>query len=38
MEYIDSFGWSLNIILLICFVTTLLMLMKKPKDYDKKNR
>ncbi|NYE04532.1 hypothetical protein F4694_001276 [Bacillus niacini] len=29
--HIDSFGWSLNIILMICFVIALLVLMRKPK-------
>ncbi len=33
MQYIESFGWGLNIILMICFVTSLLMLMRKPKEH-----
>jgi preprotein translocase subunit SecG len=35
MQYIDSFGWSLNIILMICFVIALLVLMRKPKENPK---
>ena len=35
MQYIDSLGWSLNIILMICFVITLFALMRKPREYRK---
>lgn len=35
MQYIDSFGWNLNIILIICFVIALLTLMRKPREYRK---
>jgi preprotein translocase subunit SecG len=38
MQYIDSFGWSLNIILMICFVIALLVLMRKPKENRKKRK
>ena len=33
MQYIDSFGWGLNIILMICFVIALLGLMRKPEEH-----
>lgn len=36
MQFIDSFGWSLSFILMICFVTTLLALMRKPKEDNKR--
>ncbi len=32
MQFIDSFGWTLTIILMICFVATLLKLIRGPKD------
>ena len=38
MQYIDSFGWSLNIILMICFVIALLALMRKPREYRKNTK
>ena len=38
MQYIDSFGWGLNIILMICFLIALLGLMRKPEKYKEKNR
>ncbi|MFJ5763677.1 hypothetical protein ACIQAA_32230 [Neobacillus sp. NPDC093182] len=38
MQYIDSFGWSLNIILIICFVIALLALMRKPREYRKNTK
>lgn len=38
MQYIDSFGWGLNIILMICFVIALLTLMRKPEEQKEKNR
>ncbi|WP_419955178.1 hypothetical protein ACN6MT_06380 [Neobacillus niacini] len=38
MQYIDSIVWSLNIILMICFVIALLTLMRKPKEYRKNTK
>ncbi|WP_281427669.1 hypothetical protein [Mesobacillus maritimus] len=38
MQDIVSFGWGLNIILMICFVIALLVLMRKPKEYRKKTK
>lgn len=35
MEYIHSFGWGLTILLMICFIISLWMLMRKPKEYRK---
>jgi len=35
MLHIDSFGWGINIILLICFVITLFTLVKGPKGSKK---
>ena len=32
MQDIDSFGWGLNIILMICFGISLFVLTRKPKD------
>lgn len=36
MQHITSIGWGLTIILMICFVISLLMLMRKPKEQKEK--
>ncbi|WP_263315248.1 hypothetical protein [Bacillus sp. S3] len=38
MQFIDSFGWGLNIILMICFVIALLAVMRKPKENRKNTK